>query len=50
MHAMEPPLIDRNELVGMVFAIADLSANVERILRLIEEELGGEEGPSQADA
>jgi hypothetical protein len=28
----------------MLFAIADLNANVERILQLLEEEFGGEEG------
>ena len=26
MNRIEPPLIDRDELVGMLFAIADLSA------------------------
>jgi hypothetical protein len=34
----------------MLFAIADLNAHVERILELLEEERGGEEGLPQEDA
>lgn len=37
-------LISRAELEGMLFAIADLNANVQAILSLLEEEFGGEEG------
>lgn len=44
------PLISRQEAVAMLFAIADLNANVERILRLLEEEFGDEEGLSEEDA
>jgi hypothetical protein len=43
------PLIDRQELVATLFAIADVNANVERILQLLEEEFGGEEGLPEAD-
>jgi hypothetical protein len=43
------PLIYRREVVAMLFAIADLNANVERILQLLEGELGGEEGLPEED-
>jgi len=33
-----------------MFAIADLNANVERILRMLEEESNGDEGPPEADS
>jgi hypothetical protein len=42
-------LIYRREVVAMLFAIADLNANVER-LRLLEEELGGDEGLPEEDS
>jgi hypothetical protein len=45
-----PPLIYRREVVAMLFAVADLNSNVERILQLLEEEPGGEEGLPQEDA
>ena len=38
------PLLSREELVGMLFNIADMSENVERIRDLLEGELGGEQG------
>jgi hypothetical protein len=34
----------------MLFAIADLNVNVERILTLLEEENGGEEGLQEEDS
>ena len=34
----------------MLFAIADLNANVERILQLLEGELGGDEGLSEENS
>jgi len=34
----------------MLFAIADLNANVERILQLLEGDLGGDEGLPEEDA
>jgi hypothetical protein len=37
-------------VVVMLFAIADLNANVERILRLLEGELGGDEGLPEEDS
>jgi hypothetical protein len=43
----EPPLISQEELQAMLFGIADINANVHRILKLLEEAL--EEGP-EADS
>jgi hypothetical protein len=34
----------------MLFAIADLNANVERILQLLERALGGDEGLPEEDS
>jgi hypothetical protein len=48
-HVEAAPLIYRREVVAMLFAIADLNANVERILQLLEGELGGEEGLPEED-
>ena len=45
MHAEE--LISRSELTGMLFAIADINAHVERILSLLEEENGEQETPEE---
>ena len=42
-------LVEREELVAMLFAIADLNAKVGRILELLGEELGGGEGLSEGD-
>jgi hypothetical protein len=39
------PLISQEELQAMLFGIADINANVGRILKLLEEEL--EEGPEE---
>jgi hypothetical protein len=44
------PPIYRQEVVAMLFAIADLNANVERILELLEGELGGDEGLPEEDS
>jgi hypothetical protein len=44
------PPIYRREVVAMLFAIADLNANVERILQLLEGDLGGDEGLPEEDA
>jgi len=44
------PPIYRREVVAMLFAIADLNANVERILQLLEGGLGGDEGLSEEDS
>jgi hypothetical protein len=43
-------LVDREELVAMLFAIADLNAKVGRILELLEEEFGGGEALPEDDA
>jgi hypothetical protein len=40
---MEEPLIVRGEVTSMLFAILDISENTERITKLLEEELGGED-------
>jgi hypothetical protein len=48
MEAASP--IYREEVVAMLFAIAVLNAMVERILRLLEEEFGGEEGVPQENS
>ena len=48
---VEPePLISRPELTGMLFAIADLNANVRQIRDLLEEEFGGEEEAQEDDS
>ena len=45
---MEPEeLISRPELTGMLFAIADINANVERIVWLLEDEDGEQEAPEE---
>ena len=44
------PLVYRREVVAMLFALADLNANVERILRLLEEEIDDEEGAPEEDS
>jgi lipoprotein signal peptidase len=44
------PLLERNEVAAMLFNIADISTNVERILLLIEEFLDGEEEVPEEDA
>jgi hypothetical protein len=47
---VEPPLIDRNEVVAILFGIADLNVKLARVVELLEEEFDGEEGPSEDDA
>ena len=49
MKSVEEGLIDREEAVATMFAIADLNANVERILRLLEGDADGE-GLSEEDS
>ena len=45
---MEPEeLISRSEVTGILFTFADISANVERILRLLEDDDGEEEVPEE---
>ena len=44
------PVVDREEAVATMFAIADLNVKVERIVRLLEEESNGEEGLSEDDS
>jgi hypothetical protein len=43
-------LISRREVTAMLFAFADINANVRRIRELLEEELDGEEGLSEDDS
>jgi hypothetical protein len=40
-------LISRDELTGTLFAIADINANVERIVRILEGDGNGEEEASE---
>jgi hypothetical protein len=49
-HVRRARLVDREELVAMLFAIADLNAKVGRILQLLEEEFGGGEALPEDDA
>jgi hypothetical protein len=42
------PLVSRSELTGIFFVIADLGADVKRILDLMEEELGGQDSEEDA--
>jgi hypothetical protein len=39
----DEPLLYRDELLGTLFTIADISADVARIVRLLEEDDDGEE-------
>jgi hypothetical protein len=47
---MAETLVNRDEVVGMLFAIADLNAKVLRIVEILEAEFGGEQGLSEDDA
>jgi hypothetical protein len=41
---VEPePIVYREEVTAMLFALADINVNISKILDLLEEELGGEE-------
>jgi hypothetical protein len=42
-------LVEREEIVAMLFTIADLNAKVGQILQLLEEELGGGEALPEDD-
>jgi hypothetical protein len=44
------PVIYREEATAMLFAIADMNANIRAIRDLLEEGDGGEEGLPQDDA
>jgi hypothetical protein len=46
----EEALISRREVTAMLFAFADINANVHRIRQLLEEELDGEEGLPEDDS
>jgi hypothetical protein len=48
-HVEPGRLVEREEIVAMLFAIADLNAKVGQILQLLEEELGGGEALSEDD-
>jgi hypothetical protein len=43
-------VIDRDEVVAMLFSIADLNENVQRIIELLEEEFDGGEALPEDDA
>lgn len=44
------PLLDRDEVTAMLFNVADITANVAKILYLIEDYLDGEEEVPEDDA
>ena len=44
------PLIQREELTATLFAIAEINANVERIVELLEGGDDGEEEPAKEDS
>jgi hypothetical protein len=44
------PVVDREEAVATMFAIADLNANVERIVQILQGESNGEEGLPEEDS
>ncbi len=48
-HVEPDRLVEREEIVAMLFAIADLNAKVGQILQLLEEELGGGEALPEDD-
>ena len=48
-HVEPGRLVEREEIVAMLFAIADLNAKVGQILQLLEEELGGGEALPEDD-
>lgn len=43
-------MIFREEVIGTMFTLADIAAGVETIVRLLQEDEDGEEGPPQDDA
>jgi hypothetical protein len=43
-------LISRSEVTAMLFTFADINANVERILRLVEDEDDGDEEEPEANS
>ena len=44
------PIIYREEVTGMLFAIADVNLHVARILRILEDEYGGGEALQEDDS
>ena len=44
------PVIDREEVVGMLFALAEVNAKLARIISLLEREFDGEEEAEEDDA
>lgn len=44
------PVVHREEVEAMLFAIADMNVHVARILELLEGEIGGEEEVPEDDA
>jgi hypothetical protein len=50
MKPVHEDLVERQEAVATMFAIADLNANVERILRVLEGDSDGDEGLSEEDS
>jgi len=44
------PVIYREEVVAMLFGLADLNVKVRRIIHLVEREFDGEEGPEEDDS
>jgi len=48
-HVESGRLVEREEVVAMLFAIADLNAKVGQNLQLLEEELGGGEALPEDD-
>jgi hypothetical protein len=40
---VEEPLLVRSEATSLLFAILEINQNVERILRIVEEEVDGED-------
>jgi hypothetical protein len=43
-------LVSRSEVTAMLFTFADINANVERIVRLLEHEGNGDEEEPEADS
>jgi hypothetical protein len=44
------PIVYREEVAAMLFAVADINVNVRAIRNLLEEDDGGEEGSPEDDA
>ena len=44
------PVIYREEVVGILFGVADVNVKLDTIIRLLIEEFDGEEGQDSADS